>query len=156
MFVVRVYGILIKDAHIVVSDEKINQLHVTKFPGGGLEYGEGPIDCVIREFREETGLSVSVKSHFYTTDFFQESAFRKGDQIISIYYLVETADPINIDGDKAPFSFSSEEINDFEKTKRAETLRLIPLQNLQKEDFTFPIDQVVAEMLINNKNIYQP
>lgn len=29
-----------------------------KFPGGGIEYGESPIDALIREVREETGLIV--------------------------------------------------------------------------------------------------
>ena len=42
IFTVRVYGIL-KDSNnrILVSDEYIKGSYFTKFPGGGLEFGEG-------------------------------------------------------------------------------------------------------------------
>lgn len=30
-------------------------------PGGGLEFGESPEECLVREFREETGLGVRVR-----------------------------------------------------------------------------------------------
>ena len=84
-FTVRVYGILF-DEHkrILVSDEFIRGDYFTKFPGGGLELGEGTRDCLKREFKEETGLDVIVGDHLYTTDYFQQSAFNPNDQIISI------------------------------------------------------------------------
>ncbi|UPT66698.1 MAG: NUDIX domain-containing protein [Sphingobacteriales bacterium JAD_PAG50586_3] len=68
-FNVRVYGLLIKDGHLLVSDEYCNGSYITKLPGGGLEFGEGPAECIAREFMEETGLTVRVVRHFYTTDF---------------------------------------------------------------------------------------
>ncbi|MCH5686994.1 NUDIX domain-containing protein [Niabella sp. W65] len=57
---------------MLVSDERIyyNNLEVTKFPGGGLELGEGTRDCIIRECKEEIGVDVEVADHIYTTDFF--------------------------------------------------------------------------------------
>jgi ADP-ribose pyrophosphatase YjhB (NUDIX family) len=73
---------------ILVVHEQINDFKFTKFPGGGLEYGEGLLDCLIREFDEETGLDIDVIEHFYTTDFFQSSAFKPNDQLISVYYKV--------------------------------------------------------------------
>ncbi|MBK6523590.1 MAG: NUDIX domain-containing protein [Sphingobacteriaceae bacterium] len=87
-FNVRVYGILIQDSKVLVSDEYIKGNHITKFPGGGLEFGEGTIDCVKREFMEELNLPIEVESHFYTTDFFVASAFAPNNQVISIYYKV--------------------------------------------------------------------
>ena len=39
-FNIRVYGILIQDSNVLVSDEYIKGKNITKFPGGGLEYGE--------------------------------------------------------------------------------------------------------------------
>jgi ADP-ribose pyrophosphatase YjhB (NUDIX family) len=88
MFNVRVYGILINEQQqVLVSDELIRGGYFTKFCGGGLEFGEGTRDCLKREFKEEMNLDVSVGKHLYTTDFFQESAFSRGQQIISIYYL---------------------------------------------------------------------
>jgi 8-oxo-dGTP diphosphatase len=59
-FNVRVYGILIHEENVLVSDEYIKGKFITKFPGGGLEFGEGTLDCVVREFKEELGLDVEV------------------------------------------------------------------------------------------------
>ena len=57
---VRVYGILIDSVHgLLVSDEFIRGEYFTKLPGGGLEFGEGTRDCLVREFKEETGLDIS-------------------------------------------------------------------------------------------------
>ena len=41
-FNVRVYGLLINDQNqILISDEQEYGMQFSKFPGGGLEYGEG-------------------------------------------------------------------------------------------------------------------
>src|SRR5437867_2656502 len=66
-FNVRVYGILVEKGKLLVSDEFIKGREITKLPGGGLEYGEGPAECVVREFKEETNLRVAVKDYFYDT-----------------------------------------------------------------------------------------
>lgn len=88
LFNVRVYGIILNEKHeVLLSEEKYGQYHFVKFPGGGLDYGEGTIECLHREFEEELGLRVKGCSHFYTTDFFQKSMM-DDTQIISIYYLV--------------------------------------------------------------------
>src|SRR5207344_3401209 len=94
-FNIRVYGLLINEQRqVLVSDEYIRGDYFTKFPGGGLELGEGTRDCLKREFKEETGLDVIVGDHIYTTDYFQQSAFNPNDQIVSIYYFVK-ADGLN-------------------------------------------------------------
>ena len=103
MFNIRVYGILINEAkQVLVSDEYIRGNYYTKFPGGGLEFGEGTRDCLQREFMEEMNLKVRVADHLYTTDFYQESAFLPGHQIISIYYYAQALEPIT-----APLLYSS-------------------------------------------------
>lgn len=69
-FVIRVYGILInKNAEVLLTHEKEEGNVFTKFPGGGLEFGEGLRECLVREFLEETQQRVEVMEHFYTTDF---------------------------------------------------------------------------------------
>ncbi|MGZ3884806.1 MAG: NUDIX domain-containing protein [Bacteroidia bacterium] len=139
-FNVRVYGILIDQGKVLVSDEYIKGNYITKFPGGGLEFGEGPIDCVIREFKEELGLKTEVLSHFYTTDFFVASAFHTRSQVISIYYLVKAAGPMNFKISTTPF--------DFEKKKEgAQAFRWISKKELKESDFTFIIDKRVAELI---------
>ena len=64
LFNVRVYGVLLDKANrLLVSDEFIRGNYFTKLPGGGLEFGEGTLECVAREFMEETGLTVTVGEH---------------------------------------------------------------------------------------------
>src|SRR3954464_15284708 len=106
LFNVRVYGILLDSKkRVLVSDEFIRGNYFTKFPGGGLEFGEGTKDCLKREFKEETNLDVTIGEHIYTTDFFQISAFNNVDQIISIYYFAHTAEPVDLPTKTALFDF---------------------------------------------------
>ena len=147
-FNVRVYGILIHDNKVLVSDEHIKGMNITKLPGGGLEFGEGTIECVIREFKEELALEIEVISHFYTTDFFVNSAFSVNNQVISIYYLVRPKHPFN--PSNAGFKISTNAF-DFEKKKEgAQSLRWVSLESITENDFTFIIDKRIGEML-NNK-----
>lgn len=138
-FNVRVYGILIHNGNVLVSDEYIKGKYITKFPGGGLEFGEGTIDCVIREFKEELNLNIEVLNHFYTTDFFVTSAFNTKNQVISIYYLVTTTEPFN-------FKVSTKEF-DFVKKEGAQSFRWIPQNDIKESNFTFVIDKKIAELL---------
>ncbi len=146
MFNIRVYGILIDDQHrLLVSDEFIRGNYFTKLPGGGLEIGEGTRDCLKREFMEETGLDVTVGEHFYTTDFFQISAFNNKDQIVSIYYRVLPNEPIDIASKVKPFDFTAEQVAD--PTKEAEVFRWIQWKDLTENSVSLPIDKVVVTML---------
>src|SRR3954449_4249908 len=96
-FTIRVYGILSdENKRILVSDEFIRGNYYTKFPGGGLELGEGTRDCLKREFMEEMNLLVDVGDHIYTTDFYQQSAFNSAQQILSIYYFATAMEPIKV------------------------------------------------------------
>ena len=96
-FNLRVYGILINDKkQILVADEYIRGGFYTKFPGGGLEFGEGTRDCLKRELKEELGIEAEIGDHIYTTDYFQMSAFRPEDQIISIYYFAKQLEELKV------------------------------------------------------------
>lgn len=144
-FNVRVYGILIHQNQLLVSDEYIKGMNITKLPGGGLEYGEGTIECVIREFKEELNLTIDVVSHFYTTDIFVNSAFSQNNQVISIYYIVK---PKHIEDLKILAPLVKIKPYDFDKKKEgAQALRWLALNNLSENDFTFIIDKRVADML---------
>ena len=97
MFNIRVYGLLINEQNeVLVSDELIKGNRYTKFCGGGMELGEGTINCLIREFKEEMNLEIEVIKHLYTTDFYQKSIFNPQHQLISIYYLVKAMEPISV------------------------------------------------------------
>jgi mutator protein MutT len=136
MFNIRVYGLLINEKdQILISDEWIRGNFYTKFPGGGLEFGEGTIDCLRREFKEEMNITIQVKDHFYTTDFYQQSAFNPNDQIISIYYFVNCNQSFDLN------------IINAEKGK-SECFRFISLSELSEDKMSLPIDKTVARLLL--------
>ncbi|MBU6159218.1 MAG: NUDIX domain-containing protein [Bacteroidetes bacterium] len=146
MISVRVYGIVVtEDAKVVLSDEYIRGGFYTKFPGGGLELGEGTRDCLQRELMEEMQLKTSIGKHIYTTDFYQQSAFNNAHQILSIYYFAHPMESFKIDFKEKPFDFLPEQISDPNGT--AESFRLIPLTDLREEMVTLPIDKIVVKMI---------
>ncbi len=128
-FNVRVYGIWIHNDKVLVNEEQIRGRQIIKFPGGGLDWGEGTIDCLKREWNEELGIVPEVGAHFYTTDFFQASAF-DNSQVISIYYLVSAAVP--------------DVIVNHVPNERAFWMEL---QRVSEDSFTLAIDKKVGRML---------
>ena len=147
-FNIRVYGILMNDKNqVLVSDEYIRGNYYTKFPGGGLEFGEGTRDCLKREFMEEMFLNVSVEEHLYTTDFFQMSAFKPSDQIISIYYTVKALEPIKVPLRDKVFDFDEQQLAVYKEKGETETFRFINWDDFSSESVTLPIDKIVADLV---------
>lgn len=141
-FNIRVYGIVINDhQELLVSDELIKGLQFTKFPGGGLEWGEGTHECLKREFAEELEQEIEVLEHYYTTDYFQQSAFRDSDQLVSIYYKVAMIGQPGFEVKSSPFDFPDDVGNQFE------VQRWQPLESLDPNQFKWPVDKIVAGML---------
>ena len=144
----RVYGILINEQRqVLVSDEFIRGSYFTKFPGGGLEFGEGTRDCLKREFMEEMKLNVEVGDHIYTTDFYQPSAFREGQQIISIYYFAKALEPIQAPLRDKPFDFDERELKMYADTGETESFRFINWEDFSSTTVSLPIDKIVADMI---------
>jgi 8-oxo-dGTP diphosphatase len=142
IFNIRVYGIFINsNKELLITDEFRLNMNMTKFPGGGLQYGEGPIDCLKRECREELGQEIEIIRHFYTTDYFQITmAVKDKRQMISIYYLINIPHPEKIKTAKIKFDFT-------QNIDGPQSFRWIPLTELSEDEFTFPIDKKVAGMI---------
>ena len=152
MFNIRVYGILINESRqVLVSDEFIRGVYITKFPGGGLEFGEGTKDCLQREFMEEMNLKVKITNHIYTTDFYQQSAFNAAHQIISVYYFAQAQEPITAPLRNKPFNFDEQQLKMYAETGETETFRFINWEEFSEASVTLPIDKIVAK-LIKEKN----
>jgi len=148
VFTIRVYGILINDnKQVLVSDEYIRGNYYTKFPGGGLEFGEGTRDCLKREFKEEMDLEVEIGEHLYTTDFFQMSAFRADQQIISIYYMAKALEEIKAPLRDKLFDFDERQLAVYNDTGETETFRFIDWHKFSPESVTLPIDKVAAQLV---------
>lgn len=151
-FNIRVYGILInEEKQVLVSDELIRGAYITKFPGGGLEFGEGTRDCLRREFLEEMNLQVEVGRHIYTTDYFQMSAFNPAHQIISIYYEARALEPISVPLRTKPFDFDEAQLKIYEEKKETETFRFIHWHEFSADQLTLPIDKIVAGIVGSGK-----
>jgi 8-oxo-dGTP diphosphatase len=145
-FNIRVYGIVINEnEEVLLTDEYVLDRKMTKFPGGGMQFGEGTADCIKREALEEFGQDIEIISHFYTTDFFQKSYFHKDHQIVSIYYLIRFREPVKFKISKKPFDFP-------ELINGSRSFRWIKIKDLSDDVLTLPIDRHVASLLKGRKN----
>jgi 8-oxo-dGTP diphosphatase len=141
-FNVRAYFLLFNETNdaVIVSDELIFGNAYTKFPGGGVDFGEGPADTVIREAMEELKQTIEVTDHFYTTDFYVPSFFHPADQIISIYYTARMIGPQQFIDSVVAFDFKQQIYNE-------ESFRWVKLSNIQEDMFHFAADKKVASMI---------
>ncbi len=132
---------------MLVSDEFIRGSYYTKFPGGGLEFGEGTRDCLKREFMEEMNLNVLVGDHIYTTDYFQMSAF-KSRTPDHLYILLRTGIRTYYGSlRQKPFDFDEQQLAVYKDRGETETFRFINWDDFSEESVTLPIDKIVAKML---------
>ena len=132
-FNIRVYALIIDGENILISKELIKGEIVLKFPGGGVEFGEGSIEALQREANEEMCQELLEIEHFYTTDFFQQSSFIESDQLVSIYYTAKLS------------SFLLNKVN--KPIKDQPFFMWKKLEDLKTEDLHFPIDKKVLKML---------
>lgn len=141
-FVIRVYALIVKENNeILLTDEFQQNSMMTKFPGGGLEFGEGTIECLKREITEEcNGQEIENIRHFYTTDFYQEALFYENKQLISIYYLADLKHPVKFRISEKPFDFDI-------KKGEIQSFRWVKIKTLDQAELTFPIDRLVVHKL---------
>ncbi len=140
-FTIRVYALIINDQReVLVTDEFQLNMKMTKFPGGGLDFGEGTIDCLKREMLEECRQEIEIVQHFYTTDFFQKALFWEDHQLISIYYLARLKESVNFRVSTIAFDF-------LEMVNGNQSFRWVSAESLNADEFTFPIDKHVALLL---------
>ena len=127
---IRVYATAIKDEKVLVLHEEYAGEQLMKLPGGGLEFGEGLLDCLHREFEEELNVKINILGHLYTQEDFVVSRFRDNEQLLTVYYLVEIID----ENDFHIMVFCNE------KTE------WIPI-NTDENPFILPVDKIAFEKL---------
>ncbi|TCC88449.1 NUDIX domain-containing protein [Pedobacter hiemivivus] len=143
-FNVRVYGLLINtNSEVLISDEQSGGRIFSKFPGGGLELGEGLADALKREFMEECNAEIEVLGHLYTTDFYEQSSFNDS-QILSIYYMVKAVHPLELSFKTEAFDFDEGSLQSF---------RWIALDKLKEDDVTFKTDKTAVDLLLKQYDL---
>ena len=132
-FNIRVYALIIFKNNILLSRELIQNKLIYKFPGGGVEIGEGIVDALQREAKEEMGQHLNHITHFYTTDFFQRSSFDSSEQLISIYFKASLSKHLN---NRLKIPVKDQPVFEWKR-----------LVDLNEEDLHFPIDKKVLNMI---------
>lgn len=132
-FNIRVYAIIEHFGKILLIREHYAGENLIKFPGGGLEYGEGIIEALERELKEELSLELKSFTHFYTQEDFLRSKFNLNQQIITIYYKAEVS---NIDRIK----ITDQQIHE---------IIWQPINKLGEIEVPLPIDKLVVDKIIN-------
>lgn len=144
-FNIRVYGLIVNEkAQILLTDEYVFDREMTKFPGGGLHFGEGPEDCLKREAREEFGQEIEITEHFYTTGFFQRALFFEDSQLISIYYKARLIESPRFKISRKPFDFAT-------RINGSQSFRWAEIATLSDEELSFPIDRYVLGLLKSHR-----
>lgn len=131
-FNIRVYALVEHQNRFLVLREPFMGKMIHKFPGGGLEFGEGVIDCLKREFKEELNLEINQTEHFYTQEDFIETPVHPEKQLLLLYYKVLIKD------------FSTLKIQD----PNIEEIKWIEHQKLSPDLFFLDIDKIVVKKLL--------
>ena len=103
-FNVRVYMIVTRDnAHggqdVLVSYERLPLGGVMKFPGGGLEWGEGTTACLRREALEELGQPIDVDRLVHVSRRAHISSFDSNQQVLAVHYAARLTGEVMFEDD---------------------------------------------------------
>ena len=141
---------------IIIRDGKIAMIHSLKydyykFPGGGINDGEDPVDAMIRETREEAGLIVikeSVKEYGYVHRI-QKSKLEKDTIFIqdNLYYLC------SVEGERVAQELDDYEVEELFKLEYIDPQVAIDKNHETRKTFSTPEmlerEERVLEMIIS-------
>ena len=140
LFNVRVYALIVKNNRLLISEEQHGGVFLRKFPGGGLQFGEGILQALHRELKEELNADVESASMLCVTEDFVVSFLNNKQQVIGVHYMVDL---------KQDYS------DDFLNNNRVELengyihFKWKLIENLNADDFSSPVDKTAFEKLKN-------
>jgi 8-oxo-dGTP diphosphatase len=140
LFNVRVYALIVKNNRLLISEEQHGGVFLRKFPGGGLQFGEGILQALHRELKEELNADVESASMLCVTEDFVVSFLNNKQQVIGVHYLVEL---------KQDYSDEFLNNNRVELENGHIHFKWVLIDSLAAEDFTSPVDKSAFEKLKN-------
>ena len=145
---------------IIVKGGRVAMIHSLKydyykFPGGGIESGESPVDAMIRETREEAGLAVipaSVREYGYVHRI-QRSTMDASERFVqdNYYYLCEAEDrPVSqqLDDYEARESYRLEYVEPLSAIQKNRSVRNSPYDRLMFEREARVLEALIAEGIL--------
>ena len=84
---------------VLVSYERLPMGGIMKFPGGGLEWGEGTTACLRREALEELGQPVEVERLVHVSQRAHISSFDPNQQVIAVHYAARLEGEVGFEDD---------------------------------------------------------
>ena len=142
---------------IIIKNKRVAMIHSMKydyykFPGGGIENGESPVEAMIRETREEAGLLVkpdTVREYGYVHRI-QRSAGDKTERFVqdNYYYLCEAAEeirPQELDGYEAQEAYTLEYVEPHAAIWKNRHVGQSPYDSLMFEREARVLEVLIAE-----------
>lgn len=146
---------------IIIRNKKVAMIHSLKydyykFPGGGIENGENPVDAMIRETREESGLVVkpeTIKEYGYVHRI-QKSDEDEADCFIqdNYYYLCEAEEkvvPQDLDGYEAEELYTLEFVDSETAIRKNRNVTQTPHNQMMFEREARVLELLMAEGLLD-------
>jgi 8-oxo-dGTP diphosphatase len=138
LFNVRVYALIVKNNRLLISEEQHGAFFLRKFPGGGLQFGEGVLQALHRELKEELDADVDSASLLCITEDFVVSFLNNQQQVIGVHYLVDL---------KQDYSDEFFNNNHLELENGHIQFKWVLIDSLVAEDFTSPVDKSAFKKL---------
>ena len=138
LFNVRVYALIVKNNRLLISEEQHGGVFLRKFPGGGLQFGEGIVQALHRELKEELNADVESESLLCVTEDFVVSFLNNKQQVIGVHYLVEL---------KQDYSDDHLDNNRVELENGYIHFKWVKIDELKADNFSSPVDKSAFEKL---------
>ena len=145
---------------IIIRDGKVAMVHSLKydyykFPGGGIEQGENPVEAMIRETREEAGLVVipeTVREYGFVHRI-QKSTSDPTEAFVqdNFYYLCDAQDAVvsqDLDGYESKENYTLEFVDPGTATRKNRDVAQSPYNRMMFEREARVLEMLTAEGLL--------
>jgi len=133
ILMVRPTGILIEDQKILLIKQDVTEKRHWSLPGGKLEPGESIEQCLVREFREETGLDISVRELLYVCD-----RIHKDNHVVHMTFPVDRVEEKTLS-----LNWEHKDLHASSSAKTIREISMVPIEKLTTYGFTPQFYQLV-------------